>query len=357
MTELRVVDNNSNDLADFLDYLYSGLEGWAYSPTKEDSGKFDQHFFKWPEDRETLVSHVLSNAAEREVYLAPAIFDSPVGLGKHVKASNVIWAEFDGVLPDSLGEIPPATYKVQSSGEGHEHWYWKLSEPLTSVAAIESANRAITYALSADASGWDANQVLRPPLTVNHKRGGVPVTVKETSDVTYPIIGFNSIPAAPAPMSEINDNVIPDVADVILKYSWPEEAIKIFRMTHETVPTGDGRGRNVALVHLGYFCAEMGMTDHEMFSVLRNADDRWGKYKDRTDRNKRLTSIIERVRVKYPTIVFQDEEIIPVFGYQDLLDTEIEIEWVIPGLLQEQGYMLFTGPSGVGKTQVTLRMA
>jgi hypothetical protein len=357
VTDLHIVPSGNDDLADFLDYLYTGLDGWAYSATKETSGKFEQHFFQWPGEKAELSAHITANAPEREVYLAPALFAVPVALGKHVKASNVLWAEFDGVLPDSLGDIPPATLKVQSSGEGHEHWYWKLSEPLTSAKAIESANRAITYALSADTSGWDANQVLRPPLTVNHKRGGLPVTVKETSDALYPFVGFSTIEAAPEPLAEISDNTIPDVADVILKYAWPDEAIKVFRMTAETVPTGDGRGRNVALVHLGYYCAEMGMSDQEIFSILRNADDRWGKYKDRTDRNKRLTSIIERVRAKYPAVAFQDEDIIPVLGYQDLLDTEIEIEWVIPGLLQEQGYMLFTGPSGIGKTQVTLRLA
>jgi hypothetical protein len=357
VTELHVVNSDSNDLTDFLDYLFSGLEGYTYSPTKESSGKFDQHFFEWPAEKEALVEHVKSNRDDREVYLAPAIFDAPQAIKSHFKATNVLWAEFDGNVPDALGEIPEPTYRVQSSGPGHEHWYWKLDSPLTDSAQVDGANRSITYALSADTSGWDCNQVLRPPLTTNHKRGGVPVAVKATSDSTLSLSGFAAIPAAPEPMVELTDSTIPDVSDVILKYAWPAEAIKTFRMTKDTVPTGDGRGRNVALVYLGYHCAEMGMTDVEIFSVLRNADDRWGKYKDRTDRNKRLTSIIERVRVKYPQVVFQDEEIIPVFGYQDLLDTEITIEWVIEGLLQEQGSMLFTGPSGVGKTQVTLRLA
>jgi hypothetical protein len=357
VSNLHVVDSNSDDLTAFLDYLYSGLEGYTYSATKEQSGQYNQHFFEWPDDRDNLVAHIKANGNEREVYLAPAIFDAPVALGSHVKATNVLWAEFDGNTPSSLpDEIPPPTLRLQSSNPGHEHWYWKLNEALTSVEAIEAANRALTYALSADTSGWDANQVLRPPGTLNHKRGGLPVTVTETSDATYPFVGFSSVPAAPEQLAEITEGTIPDIADVILKYPWPADAIKVFRMTSDTVPTGDGRGRNVALVHLGYHCAEMNMSDVEMFSVLRNADDRWGKYKDRNDRNKRLTSIIERVRVKYPSLVY-DEDVIPVMGFQSLMDTEIEIEWVIEGLLQEQGYMLFTGPSGVGKTQVSIRLA
>jgi hypothetical protein len=110
-------------------------------------------------------------------------------------------------------------------------------------------------------------------------------------------------------------------------------------------------------MQLGYALAEMGLTDAEMFSVLRNADDRWGKFKDRRDRNKRLVDLIAKARLKHPQVVEVSEEIIPIFGLQSLLNTEAEISWVIPNMLQEKGYMLFTGPSGVGKTQFSLQMA
>ncbi len=105
----------------------------------------------------------------------------------------------------------------------------------------------------------------------------------------------------------------------------------------------------------------MGMVDAEIFAIIRNADDRWGKFKDRSDRNRRLSDLIGVVRNKYPegTFAVQPmlEEMIPVFGLKSLLASTIEIEWVVEGLLQKQGYMLLSGPSGVGKTQFSLQWA
>ena len=51
---------------------------------------------------------------------------------------------------------------------------------------------------------------------------------------------------------------------------------------------------------LGFFGAEKGMSDNEIYSLLINADDRWGKFKNRSDRTKRLLDIINRARHKYP---------------------------------------------------------
>ncbi len=101
----------------------------------------------------------------------------------------------------------------------------------------------------------------------------------------------------------------------------------------------------------------MGLSDNEMFSVLRNADDRWGKFKDRTDRDRRLTDLIGKARQKYPREILLPDDAIPIYGLLSFLNTEVEIEWVIPGILQSQGYMLLTGPAGVGKTQFSLQWA
>jgi hypothetical protein len=109
---------------------------------------------------------------------------------------------------------------------------------------------------------------------------------------------------------------------------------------------------------LGYYLAEMGMSDAEMFSVLRNADDRWKKFAHRRDRDQRLFDLIARTRLKFPEeINLEDPNVLPVYGFQSFLNTEVSIEWMIPGLLEKQGYLLLTGPAGVGKTQFSLRFA
>jgi KaiC/GvpD/RAD55 family RecA-like ATPase len=349
MLALQLV-NHSEDINSFLDFLYLPTdEGYVYAPTKDaETGEFKQDFFKWPEDRPKLVEWVLRTTAKAEVYIAPALFSVPSAQKEAFKSTNVLWTEFDGNYPDSFGDVPGPSLRVQSSDESHQHCYWRLDVPVTDFREVEALNRTITYGLNADASAWDCNQVLRPPGTVNHKRDTL-TQLAYVSPVVYPTGLF--VPTYPtAVVTEFNTDVIPDVTDIVYKYEFPPQVSSLLRT--KDLPVGD---RSTAMMRLGFYCAEMGMSDAEIFSVIRNADDRWGKFKGRTDRDKRLIDLISRVREKYPATDYQTD-VIPVFGFESFMEHEIHVEWLVDGLLQERGYMLLTGPSGVGKTQFTLRM-
>ena len=82
-----------------------------------------------------------------------------------------------------------------------------------------------------------------------------------------------------------------------------------------------------------------------------------GKFKNRKNRDKYLANIIVKARQKYPepTEDVIDPNSLFIWDYQSFLDSEITIDWVIEGMLMEQGNMLMAGPSGVGKTQLTLK--
>lgn len=106
-------------------------------------------------------------------------------------------------------------------------------------------------------------------------------------------------------------------------------------------------------MELGYFLAEMGLENLEMFSMLVNADMRWGKFHGRTDQMPRLAQIVAIARAKYPETT-TDAERIQSFGFLDLLNLEVELEWVWSSFLEKAGYMLLTGPSNTGKTQLSM---
>lgn len=349
--ELHVL-KPSDDINTFLDFLYTPEDnGYVYAPTKDaESGEFKQDFFKWPEDRNKLVEWVQTTTENAEVYLAPAMFSQPSAQKEAFKSTNVLWTEFDGNFPSTFSDVPNPSLVVQSSDELHAHCYWRLTEPLRDYKEVEAYNRTLTYSLGADASAWDCNQVLRPPATRNHKRETYTVLSKTFQEAPLPLSLF--VPTyAVSLVSDFDTSVIPDVTDIIYKYEFPSIVSNLLRT--KDLPVGE---RSTALMKLGFYCAEMGMSDAEIYSVIRNADDRWGKFKGRTDREKRLLDLIGRVREKYPATDYQTD-IIPVFGFQSFLEHEIHIEWVLEGLLQERGYMLLTGPSGIGKTQFTLRFA
>lgn len=341
-------------LAGFLSMLYGGFtEGYIYCPTYDRDAERFKQVFVHVDKLKVLENHILQHAQETDVYLAPGIFREPRVSKDSFAGSNVVWAEFDGNSPDEFKDQPSVI--IQSSTDKHTHCYWQLTEPITNAFDLEEINRALTFTMGADASGWDCTQILRPPGTVNHKRG----CRVELRLATGEIYNRDSFAAYTAPDRTDEDSIeldhIPDVQDVIFKYPLGTEFKTVFRSN----PT-EGK-RSTAYVYLGYLSAEVGMSDEELYSVLRNFDDRIGKYRAREDRHRRLLDIIERVRLKYPTQLesaYQDSvgrlEIYDVVSFDN---SEFAIEWLLPGLLQQAGSMLLSGPPGVGKTQVALNFA
>jgi RecA-family ATPase len=110
---------------------------------------------------------------------------------------------------------------------------------------------------------------------------------------------------------------------------------------------------------LGYFLAEMNMSNGDMLAMLINADERWGKFAKRSDQLVRLMEIVTRARLKYPFKVIPESKEQPIqgMGIVEILEAEIKVEWSWKGLYQKAGYFLLTGPTGVGKTQFSTNFA
>jgi hypothetical protein len=229
-----------------------------------------------------------------------------------------------------------------------------LDEPVTDYSVLESINRGLAYTLEADKSGWDCTQILRPPETHNYKRDK-PVLIQEVSGGIHNIGEFTEFTAPPIIEEDsIQLGEIPDVTDVIYKYALPENFKDIF-----TAKPAEG-SRSTYMMRLAYMTAEIGATNEEIYSVIRNFDDRIKKYVDRQDRHRRLLDIIERARVKYPLASDaedSDADAIEIYDIISFGNQTLEVEWLIPSLLQEAGNMLLVGPPGVGKTQVALNFA
>jgi hypothetical protein len=355
---MELSPHGNTELHNFLEFLYGGLEGYAYLATRniQDPEDWQQSFYNMPADIHRMENVILKAPADVDVFISPAVFKSPSAEKEAFKASNVVWTEFDGNAPDDY-EIEPSL-RIQSSTPEKQHVYWRLSEPCYSMEALETINRNITYGLGADLSGWDANQVLRPPNTINRKPeygDGMPVKVIADSDTSYHASVFSSLPQAPAGIDTGSWTLgsVPDAEAVLLKYAFPPDGLRLLQKAKSEVSTGDG-GRARALVNLAHICCEMGLSDAECFAVLRFADDRWEKFKGRKDRNKRLSHIITVARHKHPAPE-DDEPFTFAFDFLSFLETEIEIDWAIDPMLMEQGTMLMVGPSGIGKTQLSLQ--
>jgi len=348
------------ELDEFFEFMWGKNSGFVYAPIKspeseDKEGEWGTFFFQWPEQRTELVQHVLTYTPVAECYFGPALYRSPTEVSKeNIYGSQVLWAEFDGNAPkpDVIGDkIPHPSLRIKSSNEGHEHFYWHLDDFQSDQEFIESTNRAITYTLHADSSGWDSTQILRPPGTKNHKRGKfVRVVSQNSAEYTKDHFSRLTVPKQLAKDS-IELDEVPDVLSVVAKYKWPTEEFLFFRKNEMAVGT-----RSSALMRLAYVCAELRMSDEEAFSVLYNADERWQKFVGRRDRDKRLLDLINRARHKYPLdpeIVVDD---LQVLSWNELKEQEVYVDWLIPGILQRQGLLLISGKPGVGKTQLMIQM-
>ena len=349
--ELVVMPNKARfSWTEFLGTIFKGLEGYIYAPTLDRStGKFQPVFVKHTQ-LARLERHIREESSRTDVYISPSVFREPKATKDNFVGSNVVWCEFDGNYAEPTVE-PSIT--VLSSKEGHVHCYWLLDTPIDNAQDLEKVNRALAYSLGADKSGWDANQILRPPETFNFKRE-LPVVALSAPLARYNIGAFSTYEAPEKLEDEsIRLKTIPDVMDVIYEFPLGTEFKDVFTANYE-----EGE-RSTAYMQVGYLAAEAGVSNEELYALLRNFDERIGKYADREDRHRRLLDIIERVRLKVP-IQSQLGQARPSFEIFDIIsfgNQDLTVEWLLPGILQQGGNMLLSGPPGAGKTQLALNFA
>ena len=379
MTDIHNGDDSPVEgLGSFFDNIWGTTLGYAYLPTRDQkSDTWVKTFFEWPKHKNHIINHVLAATAQGlDSYFAPALFKEPTRPVKdNIKGSNVLWAEFDGSAPDKwtsktdtspepagVDVVPMPSVRVQSSTDGYEHVYWKLEEFTNDIEFIEGSNRSIAYTLRADTSGWDINQILRPPFTTNYKHD-LPVTLISNDSDSYNRTSFSQLKPALQLVSEsIDTEHLPEVQWLVAKYKWDEEHFKLFLDSN----IEEGR-RSHALMRLGYYCAEQGMEDAEAYSILSNAASRWGKFSGRLDRHKRLIDIVNRARQKHPvaldSLTFKGilgEQTTTggqvVYGMKEFLDSSIKVEWVINGFIEKGGMGMISSAPGVGKTQMSIQL-
>lgn len=333
--------------SEFLADLFGDQEGVVYSPVKSDPTNpksWEQYFFNWPQERVLLEEHI-SNFNNREVYISPVMFSEPRITPETFKGTSYLWTEFDGNIPRDA--IEPSM-RIMSSQEGHEHWYWKLDQFTTDKIIIEDLTRRIAFHYGADLSAWDYQQVLRPVDTWNHKRNR-PVTLLSKNDKVYSINDFLGVPIPPAGTRvDINVEGLLPRDQVLAKYRWTVDALDLM---FKQVPKGK---RSDALARLAHECIESGASNEETYVILEDRDTVWGKFVGRTDRQKRIESLIANVRRRKATVAEIVHGAPEVYRFHDFMQTTIKLKWAIEGLLPVAGSMVIFGPPEVGKTTLSL---
>jgi predicted ATP-dependent serine protease len=190
----------------------------------------------------------------------------------------------------------------------------------------------------------------------------------------YSLDDFAHVPSARKIVSsDLIVGEMPVLDDVKSLAKWTPELMEKFNRDSSYFAGPPKKDRSAAMSELAHLGAEMGWADEQIATILYDADDRWGKYKFRRDRDRRITDFINRARQKHgynslenvdltrmiqsanqTTPVMGESKLI--YGYQDFVDAEFKIEWILDGLLAQGGFGLITGYPGTGKTQFSIAL-
>lgn len=372
------------ELSRFFHTIWKGESGVVKTATRKQSGLFTVGIWEWPAQEAGMVEYLEAcDAAKEEVYFSPDLFTQEAQEKRkvsrqYVKGSHVICLDFDGNAPDlSVWDndegmyegVPKPSIVVRSSTPQNMHMYWVLDKFETDIDRLELMRKTVTYKLKADESGWDAGQLLRPPYTTNYgytkpnREETYDVFIEELSDRVYPASDF-PIPNDFRPLvnSSIDETTLPPVLQILADHTFVPGFTELYIKSREDIATNK---RSDTLMALAYYCAESGLSDSEIYAVVQDADNRWGKYSHRTDKHRRYCDIVERARGKFPLgshlppeseVIETQENKTLLYNWEQILNSELEIQWYLEGLLSTTGYGMLTGVPGVGKTQLAMRL-
>lgn len=402
-----MADEVTEALTGFFDYQWGDTNGQVYLATLNKGGEFTQYMLEWPRQKKAIVRHVLTQSAEgRDVYYSPSLFVPPdltvetnskgktAATRANIMGAQTLWVDFDNQqAPENWSEfakekgIPEPSLIVQSSVKGNQHVYWR-TEFCDSVDDIEQRNRSLALTVGADRSGWDANQLLRPPYTANYGyKGngdrknwftGSAAAIQVLGIPNPERIGVDGFANLGSVERELLDQLqlaesIPSIERVLALGNWTEDLFKQFSMNQQEASDSSPDKRSGAIQKLAYLAAEAGMSDDQIYSILDYADKRWEKYVKRSPkiRHKLLSDIIVNARKK---IGYLTDDMLTFAGllgtsdtvteapkiayrWDELIEAEFKVDWLIEGVLSNTGYGVLTGQPGVGKTQVGLQIA
>jgi hypothetical protein len=273
--------------------------------------------FKWPADREAIITHCLSHTRE-DLYWSCNLFEYPIRREDAAMDEHALWADLDKVDPSTLDEYPPTIAWETSPGSYQALWI-AASGDFQGASWAGNENQRMTYMTGADTGGWFATKLLRFPEWDNHKpeyeeNGKFPKgQVLWTDGPTYHPGDFASLPEIQGVSGSLTDALETDIENVDRHAVLARVKLKLNRKARELLAAREVSGdRSDSLWYLIRCLADAGCSVAEIVAIVRESV--WNKFKDRGDEVKRLMleaskAIAQRSEETVKAAEFEEEEI------------------------------------------------
>lgn len=257
----------------FFRFIFGESEGFVCIARRNPVTRiFDERFYEWPNELESMLEWVNANSIAYDIYYSPMLFLTRRRAKETVATCTTAWADLDYCSPDKMLVEPSMV--IESSPKRYQA-LWRFDEDMDPSDA-EELSRRIAYfheTEGADKTGWDLTQLLRVPLTYNHKyreSGVCEVRFRSAKNLRYTADDF-----APYPLTEGYQKTefpMPDEAEL----SDPDQLLE--RYKNKLQPTVWGlysltpeNDWSKSLWQLQMICFEAGMDRQEVYSVARAA--------------------------------------------------------------------------------------
>ena len=199
---VATIEDATQKRATFFKYVFGEDAGWLrLARLHPETRVFEERFFEIPGKMIHALNWVADNQISNNIYFSPMLFSEPKGIKAFVLPVRQLWADLDECPPEKCFVEP--SFALETS-PGRYQALWTLDEHMDPADA-ETITKKIAYAHAnegADRSGWDLTQLLRIPLTINHKYGvsGVPgplIKIIKARRDQYNVTDFDVYPEIP----------------------------------------------------------------------------------------------------------------------------------------------------------------
>ena len=145
------------------------IKGWTKDPKtgKLKAEKYFESIKLFKDDVIKILNERDPLGSRADCYFCPVQFTNIRQKEYAEPTLNILWADLDEADPRTMHPRPTIAWH---SSEYHYQAIWVLTEHLP-TEEIEALNKAMSYHVGADKSGWDLTQLLRVPGSYNFKYG------------------------------------------------------------------------------------------------------------------------------------------------------------------------------------------